>query len=131
MGRGVCGVGPARQGARERGCRGRVHGSGKARGRAKHEASDCRVFPLSPHLPHPRSSFLLAPRWQRGRWNVERPLTLPVLPDLPTTLNPLSPLLSPPHARRSMERSLTDEEINALQERVRTETAEKLKVELR
>lgn len=32
---------------------------------------------------------------------------------------------------RSMERSLTDEEINALQDRVRSETAEKLKVELR
>ncbi|KAG1672820.1 hypothetical protein FOA52_004624 [Chlamydomonas sp. UWO 241] len=32
---------------------------------------------------------------------------------------------------RSMERSLTDEEINALQERVRTATAEQLKVELR
>ena len=32
---------------------------------------------------------------------------------------------------RSMERSLTDEEINALQEEVRRQVADKLKVELR
>lgn len=32
---------------------------------------------------------------------------------------------------RSMERSLTDDEINALQEEVRKQTAEKLLVELR
>ncbi len=32
---------------------------------------------------------------------------------------------------RSMERSLTDDEVNALQERVRTGVAEELKVELR
>ncbi len=32
---------------------------------------------------------------------------------------------------RSMDRSLTDEEINALQARVREETAQRLKVEMR
>lgn len=48
------------------------------------------------------------------------PLLLPLLPSPPSS-NPL----------RSMDRSLTDEEINGLQEAVRQGVSEQLKVELR